>query len=47
MPIEDSLLMMEYGSPKEGRFFTGMLHMGGPQAYECVYPWLAQSAKSI
>ena len=28
MPIEDSMLMMEYGSPKEARFFTGLLHMG-------------------
>lgn len=32
MPIEDSMLMMEYGSPKEARFFTGLLHMGYPPA---------------
>ena len=28
MPIEDSLLLFEHGRPKEGRFFTGLLHMG-------------------
>lgn len=32
MPIEDSMLMMEYGTPKEARFFTGLLHMGYPPA---------------
>ncbi|KAK0261104.1 hypothetical protein B0A54_11718 [Friedmanniomyces endolithicus] len=40
MPVEDSMLMMEYGTPKEGRFFTGMLHMGYPPANGCVYPWM-------
>ena len=38
MPIEDSMLMMEYGTPKEGRFFTGLLHMGYPPANGSVYP---------
>jgi len=28
MPIEDSMLLMEYGSPKEGRFIQGRAHMG-------------------
>ncbi|GAB7363795.1 hypothetical protein MBLNU230_g4362t1 [Neophaeotheca triangularis] len=40
MPIEDSMLMMEYGSPKEARFFTGLLHMGYPPANGSVYPWM-------
>ncbi|KAK0287660.1 hypothetical protein LTR91_003116 [Friedmanniomyces endolithicus] len=40
MPVEDSMLMMEYGTPKESRFFTGMLHMGYPPANGCVYPWM-------
>ncbi|KAK3115184.1 hypothetical protein LTR53_005733 [Teratosphaeriaceae sp. CCFEE 6253] len=40
MPIEDSMLMMEYGTPKEARFFTGMLHMGYPPANGSVYPWM-------
>jgi len=42
MPIEDSMLMMEYGTPKEARFFTGLLHMGYPPANNSVYPWMEQ-----
>ena len=42
MPIEDSMLMMEYGMPKEARFFTGLLHMGYPPANNFVYPWMMQ-----
>ena len=30
MPIEDSMLLMEYGSPKEARFYSGTYHMGYP-----------------
>lgn len=40
MPIEDSLLLFEHGSPKEGRFFPAALHMGYPLANESVYSWL-------
>ncbi|KAK0896142.1 hypothetical protein LTS16_024139 [Friedmanniomyces endolithicus] len=46
MPVEDSMLMMEYGTPKEGRFFTGMLHMGYPPANGCVYPWMEAVMKA-
>ncbi|OTA58885.1 alpha/beta-hydrolase [Hypoxylon sp. EC38] len=42
MPIEDSILLFEYGSPKEARFFTGALHMGYPMANSSVYPWMEQ-----
>ncbi|KAK4986514.1 hypothetical protein LTR66_002096 [Elasticomyces elasticus] len=42
MPIEDSMLLMEYGKPKEARFFTGLLHMGYPPANGSVYPWMEQ-----
>ena len=42
MPIEDSMLLMEYGTPKEARFFTGLLHMGYPPANGSVYPWMEQ-----
>ncbi|KAI1803949.1 alpha/beta-hydrolase [Daldinia bambusicola] len=42
MPIEDSMLLFEYGSPKEARFFTGALHMGYPMANASVYPWMEQ-----
>lgn len=28
MPIEDSMLLFEHGRAKEGRFFSGLLHMG-------------------
>lgn len=40
MPVEDSLLMMEFGGVKEGRFFTGRAHMGYPEANGVVYPWM-------
>ncbi|KAK6436831.1 hypothetical protein LTR95_006973 [Oleoguttula sp. CCFEE 5521] len=47
MPIEDSMLMMEYGSTKEARFFTGLLHMGYPPANGSVYPWMEGVMKSV
>ena len=40
MPIEDSMLLFEHGSPKEARFFPGALHMGYPMANASVYPWM-------
>lgn len=40
MPIEDSMMLFEHGSPKEARFFTDALHMGYPKANESVYPWM-------
>ncbi|KLU90742.1 hypothetical protein MAPG_10594 [Magnaporthiopsis poae ATCC 64411] len=40
MPIEDSVMLFEHGSPKEARFFTDALHMGYPKANEAVYPWM-------
>lgn len=40
MPVEDSMLLFEHGSPKEARFFSGLLHMGYPPANGCVYPWM-------
>ncbi|KAM7201430.1 Alpha/Beta hydrolase fold [Naviculisporaceae sp. PSN 640] len=40
MPIEDSMMLFEYGSPKEARFFSGALHMGYPMANSSVYPWM-------
>lgn len=42
MPIEDSMLLSEYGKPKESRYYTGMLHMGYPPANECVWPWMEE-----
>ncbi|EPE36442.1 alpha/beta-Hydrolase [Glarea lozoyensis ATCC 20868] len=40
MPIEDSMLPFEYGTPKEARFFQKALHMGYPAANASVYPWM-------
>ena len=42
MPIEDSMMLFEYGTPKEARFFTGALHMGYPLANGSVYPWMEE-----
>lgn len=36
------MLMMEYGTPKEGRFVTGRLHLRYPEANSFVYPWMEQ-----
>ncbi|KAK4143537.1 esterase FrsA [Dichotomopilus funicola] len=40
MPIEDSFMLLEYGTAKHARFFPGALHMGYPMANESVYPWM-------
>lgn len=40
MPVEDSLLLCEYGSPKEIRMVQGRAHMGYPEANSHVYPWM-------
>ncbi|KAK3716891.1 hypothetical protein LTR37_006241, partial [Vermiconidia calcicola] len=40
MPIEDSMMLFEYGTPKEARFFKGASHMGGPMASASVYSWI-------
>lgn len=42
MPIEDSMLLAEYGSPKEMRFMQGRAHMGYPEANGAVYPWMEE-----
>lgn len=42
MPIEDSMLLAEYGSPKEMRFMQQRLHMGYPEANSTVYPWMEE-----
>jgi len=42
MPVEDSMLLMEHGSPKEARFIQGRAHMGYPEANSVVYPWMEQ-----
>ncbi|KAI0425850.1 Alpha/Beta hydrolase protein [Xylaria sp. FL1042] len=47
MPIEDSTLLFEYGSPKEARFFPGALHMGYPLANSAVYPWMEEVMASV
>ncbi|KAL2020485.1 hypothetical protein VTK56DRAFT_8370 [Thermocarpiscus australiensis] len=47
MPIEDSMMLFEYGTPKEGRFFADALHMGYPMANASVYPWMEQVMASV
>ncbi|KAH7018253.1 Alpha/Beta hydrolase protein [Microdochium trichocladiopsis] len=47
MPIEDSMLLFEHGSPKEARFFAAALHMGYPLANSAVYPWMEQVVASV
>ncbi|KZM27464.1 uncharacterized protein EKO05_0010733 [Ascochyta rabiei] len=42
MPVEDSMLLAEYGTPKEMRFIRDRLHMGYPEANGVVYPWLEE-----
>ncbi|KAH6855316.1 Alpha/Beta hydrolase protein [Chaetomium sp. MPI-CAGE-AT-0009] len=47
MPIEDSMMLFEYGTPKEARFFPGALHMGYPMANGAVYPWMEEVMNSV
>lgn len=47
MPIEDSMMLFEYGTPKEARFFPNALHMGYPDANGSVYPWMEQVMASV
>ncbi|CAK7273173.1 hypothetical protein SEPCBS119000_005514 [Sporothrix epigloea] len=47
MPIEDSMLPFDHGSPKEARFFPGKLHMGYPDANASVYPWIESVMASV
>ncbi|KAF1992385.1 alpha/beta-hydrolase [Aulographum hederae CBS 113979] len=42
MPVEDSMLLAEYGRPKEMRFVKGRAHMGYPEANSIVFPWLEE-----
>jgi hypothetical protein len=42
MPVEDSMVLAEYGTPKEMRFVRERLHMGYPEANGIVYPWLEE-----
>lgn len=49
MPVEDSMLLAEYGTPKEMRFVRGRAHMGYPEANGVVYSWLEEvmASKSV
>ncbi|KAH7381186.1 pigment biosynthesis protein Ayg1 [Phaeosphaeria sp. MPI-PUGE-AT-0046c] len=42
MPVEDSMLLANYGRSKEMRFVEGRAHMGYPEANGIVYPWLEE-----
>ncbi|EAL94052.1 heptaketide hydrolyase ayg1 [Aspergillus fumigatus Af293] len=42
VPIEDCLVLFEHGSPKEGRFYKGLPHMGYPNSLPVSYEWLEQ-----
>lgn len=47
MPIEDSMLLFDHGSPKEARFFPGKLHMGYPFSNASIYPWIESVMASV
>ncbi|BCS23440.1 alpha/beta hydrolase family protein [Aspergillus puulaauensis] len=40
VPIEDCHLLFSHGSPKEGRFYPGLPHMGYPASLGAAYKWL-------
>lgn len=46
MPVEDSILLANYGRPKELRLYDKMLHMGYPPANQCVWPWMEEIMSS-
>ncbi|KAF1981337.1 alpha/beta-hydrolase [Aulographum hederae CBS 113979] len=39
-PIEDSMVMLEYGTPKTARWVRGAHHSGEPVASTVIFPWL-------
>ncbi|KAL3440210.1 Alpha/Beta hydrolase protein [Aspergillus insuetus] len=39
-PIEDCLALFTHGTPKEGRFYPGLPHMGYPDSLAAAYKWL-------
>ncbi|PYI13074.1 alpha/beta-hydrolase [Aspergillus japonicus CBS 114.51] len=45
-PIEDCLVLFNHGSPKEGRFFPGLPHMGYPHSLPVSYKWLEEVLES-
>ncbi|KAM0541888.1 hypothetical protein ACHAPJ_013034 [Fusarium lateritium] len=46
MPIEDSMMLFEYGSPKEARFIPGGMHMGNPQGLGFAFLWMEEMLAS-
>jgi hypothetical protein len=40
VPIEDCMVLMNHGGPKEGRFFENLVHMGYPHSLPVAYKWL-------
>ncbi|CAG8317729.1 unnamed protein product [Penicillium salamii] len=40
VPIEDSMVLLNHGGPKEGRFFENRVHMGYPDTLPVAYKWL-------
>ncbi|OGE56803.1 hypothetical protein PENARI_c002G00640 [Penicillium arizonense] len=40
VPIEDCIVLMNHGGPKEGRFFENLVHMGYPHSLPVAYKWL-------
>jgi pimeloyl-ACP methyl ester carboxylesterase len=45
-PIEDSMLVLQYGGPKEARFTPGRAHMGEPQAAPIGFEWIKRLFES-
>ncbi|BCR99487.1 2,6-dihydropseudooxynicotine hydrolase [Aspergillus awamori] len=45
-PIEDCLMLFNHGSPKEGRFFHGLPHMGYPHSLVPSYKWFEDVLRS-
>ncbi|KAJ5795177.1 hypothetical protein N7457_001776 [Penicillium paradoxum] len=40
VPIEDCMVLMNHGGPKEARFFENRVHMGYPDSLPVAYKWL-------
>lgn len=39
-PIDDYYVALQHGQPKEARFVKGVKHMGEPQSFFTIIPWL-------
>jgi len=46
-PVEDSMVMLEFGTPKSARFVRGARHTGEPVATPVIFRWIEDLMASV